>query len=200
VADWSRAGRVIEVSVNLSMRNLLDVGLPQRIAGLLEAHRLDPSRLTFEITESNIMSEPAKIIRVLDQLAALGVRLSVDDFGTGYSSLAYLQQLPVQEVKIDKSFVLPLTTEPGAAAIVRSVIDLARNLGLSVVAEGVEDQRCWDRLRQLGCDRAQGYFLSRAIPPAEFAAWLDERAALRRLDERADRPATLVAAAQATAG
>ena len=129
VSEWAGEGLEVELSVNLSMLNLLDAGLPGRIAELLAGHAVDPRRLTFEITESNLMSEPARIIRTLHELAALGPRLSVDDFGTGYSSLAYLADLPVQEVKIDKSFVFPLTSDPGAAAIVRSVIDLAAQPG-----------------------------------------------------------------------
>ena len=123
------------------------------------------------------MAEPTKVIRILEQIAALGVRLSIDDFGTGYSSLAYLQRLPVHEVKIDKSFVMPLNSDPGALAIVRSIIDLARNLDLDVVAEGVEDLRCWDRLRDLGCDQAQGYYLSRPISGDDLRTWLIGRRA-----------------------
>jgi diguanylate cyclase (GGDEF)-like protein len=178
INTWVGRGLDVEVSVNLSMRNLMDVSLPKRIADLLGTRASDPRRLTFEITESTIMSEPAIIIRVLKELSALGARLSVDDFGTGYSSLSYLQKLPVHELKIDKSFVFPLTSDPGAEAIVRSIIDLSRNLGLKVVAEGVEDQRAWDRLRRLSCDVAQGYFLSRPIPPSAFEDWLLDRRGL----------------------
>jgi EAL domain-containing protein (putative c-di-GMP-specific phosphodiesterase class I) len=167
----------------------MDVSLPKRIADLLGTRASDPRRLTFEITESTIMSEPAIIIRVLKELSALGARLSVDDFGTGYSSLSYLQKLPVHELKIDKSFVFPLTSDPGAEAIVRSIIDLSRNLGLKVVAEGVEDQRAWDRLRRLSCDVAQGYFLSRPIPPSAFEEWLlDRRGLLAGSSAARDQP------------
>ena len=179
LAAWQAKGLDVSVSVNLSMRNLLDADLPARVRSLLFLHRVDPANVTLEVTESSIMSEPAKVVKVLEELAALGCRLSIDDFGTGYSSLAYIQRLPVHEIKIDKSFVFPLTTDRGAAAIVTSVIDLARNLGLVVMAEGVEDRRCWDRLAELGCDLAQGYYLSRAIPAKELEEWLTDRSRLR---------------------
>jgi predicted signal transduction protein with EAL and GGDEF domain len=179
LAAWSAKGLDLGVSVNLSMRNLLDSDLPARVRSLLFLHRVDPRRITLEVTESSIMSDPAKVVKVLEELATLGCRLSIDDFGTGYSSLAYLQRLPVHEIKIDKSFVFPLNSDRGAAAIVASVIDLARNLDLIVLAEGVEDRRCWDRLAELGCDRGQGYYLSRAIPAKELEDWLHDRSRLR---------------------
>jgi EAL domain-containing protein (putative c-di-GMP-specific phosphodiesterase class I) len=128
---------------------------------VLQASGVQPQRLTLEITETNVMSDAARTIAVLEELAQLGVRLSVDDFGTGYSSLSYLQRLPVDEVKIDKAFVLPLSSDPSAEAIVRSILDLARNMHLHVVAEGIEDRVTWDRLQQLGCHEGQGYFIGR---------------------------------------
>ena len=118
------------------------------------------------------MEDPAEAQDVLDGLSELGVSLSVDDFGTGYSSLSYLAQLPVDEVKVDRSFVSRITTDERAAAIVRSVVDLGHSLDLRVVAEGVEDQRCWDALTEVGCDVAQGYLLSRPLPVDQFEAWL----------------------------
>ncbi len=137
-----------------------------------------PARaLTLEITETSIMGDPGRTLSVLDRLAGLGLVLAIDDFGTGYSSLAYLKRLPVDEVKIDKSFVLDMKTDPDDEAIVRSTVDLGHNLGLRVVAEGVEDEDTWQRLAELGCDRAQGYHLGHPMPADVFEAWLAERRA-----------------------
>lgn len=176
---WRDDGHAIGVAVNLSARSILDLGLPEEIAGLLSETGLDPRRLTLEITEGQVVSDPSRTIPVLERLSALGVTLSVDDFGTGYSSLSYLQRLPVQEIKIDKSFVLTMATHTGNASIVRSVIDLARNLGLRVVAEGVEDQQTWDALAALGCEVAQGYFMSRPVPANDFSRWLSAHPLIR---------------------
>src|SRR2546421_2386062 len=118
------------------------------------------------------MADPDRALDVARRLHAVGMRLVIDDFGTGYSSLAYLKQLPVGEIKIDKSFVLEMTSNENDAVIVRSTIDLAHNLGLQVVAEGVETAATWSRLSELGCDRAQGFLLSRPVPPGELTAWL----------------------------
>jgi EAL domain-containing protein (putative c-di-GMP-specific phosphodiesterase class I) len=153
------------------MRNLVDTDLPKTVARLLAETGVEPHRLTLEITETNVMSDPGRTIDLLSQLSALGLRLSVDDFGTGYSSLAYLQRLPVDEVKVDKCFVLPMTSDPSAAAIVRSIIGLAHNLNLSVVAEGVEDRETLNSLRDLGCDQAQGYYLAKPMPAARIKCW-----------------------------
>jgi EAL domain-containing protein (putative c-di-GMP-specific phosphodiesterase class I) len=125
------------------------------------------------------MADPQRSLEALERLSAMGVTLSVDDFGTGYSSLAYLQRLPVHEVKVDRSFVRNLSTDVAASTIVRSIIDLGHNLGLSVVAEGVEDRRGGDMLRSLGCDVAQGYYLSRPIPAALLTEWLLEHVETR---------------------
>jgi diguanylate cyclase len=125
-----------------------------------------------EITESSIMDDPSRMIDVLEGFHGMGIELSVDDFGTGYSSLTYLKRLPVSEVKVDKSFVINMASDSNDMAIVRSVIDLGHHLGLTVVAEGVEDQAAWDTLRSLGCTMAQGFHLSRALPAQEFEAWL----------------------------
>ena len=170
--QWQIEGLNVDMAINLSMRNLADLGLPQRIRRALHAEQIEPARVTLEVTESTIMSDPDKTLRIVQELAALGVRLSVDDFGTGYSSLSYLQRLPVRELKIDKSFVLPLAAEPGAMAIVRTIIDLARHLGLAVVAEGVEDNKTAQLLRELGCGYAQGYLLSRPMKGADFSRWV----------------------------
>src|SRR5207249_12216424 len=125
-----------------------------------------------EITESMVMAEPKRTLAVLNRLNRLGVRLSIDDFGTGYSSLAYLKQLPVTSIKIDKSFVLGMADDPGDAVIVESTIHLGHNLGLEVVAEGVETDEVWNRLAELGCDTAQGFYLSKAVPSTELTRWL----------------------------
>jgi diguanylate cyclase (GGDEF)-like protein len=160
---WARAGRDWGVAVNVSMRNLLDHELVVILERLLASSSVAPERVTLEITETHVMSDALRTADVLASLAALGVRLSIDDFGTGYSSLAYLQQLDVDEVKIDKSFIAELGFETGAEAIVRSVIDLARNLRLRVVAEGVENPTAAARLRMLGCHEAQGYYFARPM-------------------------------------
>ena len=169
---WRDQGMAAGVAVNLSVRNLLEPGLADRVRGLLATSGLPAGLLTLEITEGAVMTDPAAAIAVLHQLAGAGVRLSIDDFGTGYSSLAYLKRLPVDEVKLDKSFVLGMTTDPDDAAIVRSTVELARNLGLRMVAEGVEDQATWDALAAMGCELAQGYHLARPMPAAEATDWL----------------------------
>jgi diguanylate cyclase (GGDEF)-like protein len=170
--QWSQTGLDIGMSINLSMRNLTDRDLPNLVGRLLATSAIDPAKVTFEVTETAMMTEPETTRFIVGELADLGVRISVDDFGTGHSSLGYLSKLRVHELKIDKSFVGPLTVDPQAAVIVRSIIDLARNLGISVVAEGVEDQRTWDALHDLGCEIAQGYYLSRPITPAALESWL----------------------------
>jgi EAL domain-containing protein (putative c-di-GMP-specific phosphodiesterase class I) len=170
--DWRDQGLAAGVAVNLSVRNLLEPGLAGRVRGLLAASGLPAGLLTLEITEGAVMTDPAAAVAVLHRLADAGVRLSIDDFGTGYSSLAYLKRLPVDEVKLDRSFVLGMTSDPDDAAIVRSTIELARNLGLRMVAEGVEDQETWDALAAMGCELAQGYLLARPMPAAEATGWL----------------------------
>jgi diguanylate cyclase (GGDEF)-like protein/PAS domain S-box-containing protein len=176
---WQRAGMTLGVAVNLSVRNLLDADFPDQVKDLLKKWRVEPPLLELEITESTMLSDPVRTKRVLDKLSAMGVALSIDDFGTGYSSLAYLSQLPVNEIKIDRSFVMNMADSDNDAVIVRSTIDLARNLGLHVVAEGVETEQAWDRLSELGCTLAQGYYLSRPVPAAELTQWLMQRALKR---------------------
>jgi diguanylate cyclase (GGDEF)-like protein len=175
VRAWQSAGLDLFVTVNLPPQVLRDVDWSAKVADRLAAHQVDPHWLTFEITESGIMTDPERMIGILGDLASTGISFAIDDFGTGYSSLAYLQQLPVSKVKIDKSFVTPMTSEPAAAAIVRSVVDLARSLHLTVVAEGVEDQRTLDQLIAVDCHLVQGYYLSRAIPADELTAWIRQR-------------------------
>jgi len=172
---WQDANHNIGVAVNLAVRNLRDGGLPDEIAALLAETGIAARNLTLEITESSIMRDTKRSTRILDELSELGVELAIDDFGTGYSSLSYLQQLPVHEIKIDKSFVLSLATSPNDATIVRSIIELGHNLNLGVVAEGVENGPTWDRLRAMQCDTLQGYFLSRPMPADQMMEWLETR-------------------------
>jgi EAL domain-containing protein (putative c-di-GMP-specific phosphodiesterase class I) len=169
---WREEGFEFGVAVNLSMQNLLDLQFPDDLAALLGKSGVPPASLELEITESTIMGEPRRAMSVLTRLSSMGVRLTIDDFGTGYSSLSYLKQLPVSTIKIDKSFVIPMMESEDDAVIVQSTIDLGRNLGLSVVAEGVETQAAMDRLTALRCDIAQGYHLSRPVPPNDLVAWL----------------------------
>ncbi|MEO8518088.1 MAG: EAL domain-containing protein [Dermatophilaceae bacterium] len=177
--QWCDAGRPLPVSVNLSARNLLDVGLPAQVAELLAARGVAPELLHLEVTESAIMTEPVRAQQILEQLAALGVLLSIDDFGAGYTSLSQLKNLPVSELKIDKSFVMTMTEDHSNALIVRSVVDLGHNLGYTLVAEGVETEQALTALAGLGCDVAQGYHLSRPITAAAFDTWRSERAPSR---------------------
>ncbi len=169
---WARGGIALGVAVNLSARALHDPTLPETVAWLLKRHAVAPDRLTLEVTESALMADPEQARAVLARLSALGVALSIDDFGTGYSSLAYLKDLPVDEVKIDKSFVLGMSASAKDTAIVHSVSELSHNLGLRVVAEGVETVTVWDALTALGCDSAQGYYVSRPLPVSELDQWL----------------------------
>ena len=164
-------GLMITLSVNLSTRDLLDQELPQKFDALLVKHQVPAEAFCLEITESAIMDDPQRAQATLDRLSALGFKLSIDDFGTGYSSLAYLKRLPVDELKIDQSFVKSMQTDPDDAKIVRSTIDLAHNLGLTVVAEGVENAKVWDMLRELNCDQAQGYHMGKPMPADAFANW-----------------------------
>jgi diguanylate cyclase (GGDEF)-like protein len=166
---------VARVSINLSTRDLLDVELPDKLDAMLVQHGATAQRLCLEITESAIMDDPERAEATLQRLAQRGFKLSIDDFGTGYSSLAYLKRLPVHELKIDKSFVMAMERDDSDAKIVRSTTDLAHGLGLSVVAEGVENASILQRLNALGCDEAQGYHLSKPLDVAAFEAWVAKR-------------------------
>ena len=161
----------IRIAINLSTRDLLDIDFPARLETVLARHTISADGFCLEITESAIMDDPQRAQGTLDRLSELGFKLSIDDFGTGYSSLAYLKRLPVDELKIDKSFVMNMEKDEDDAKIVRSTIDLAHNLGLTVVAEGVENGLIWNKLRDLSCDEAQGYFMSKPLPASEFVAW-----------------------------
>jgi diguanylate cyclase (GGDEF)-like protein/PAS domain S-box-containing protein len=173
---WLDAGHELSVAVNLSTRCLLDLALPEQVTGLLEDAEVAPGRLLLEITESSIMTDPARALEILNRLHALGVQLAIDDFGTGYSSMAYLKSLPVQELKVDRSFVQHLRDSQSDAVIVRTTVDLGHNLGLRVVAEGVEDEATLRELAKVGCDSAQGYHLAKPMPAAELDAWLAAQA------------------------
>ena len=170
--ELAQQGIHLKISVNLSTRDLLDQDLPLKFGEILERHKLSPESFCLEITESAIMDDPVRAQQTLERLHAMGVELSIDDFGTGYSSLAYLKRLPVDELKIDKSFVLNMEHDIGDTKIVRSTIDLGHNMGLRVVAEGIESEAVWRLLAALGCDQGQGYFMSRAIPGDQMAAWI----------------------------
>lgn len=172
---WKRDGIDMQVAVNLSAFCLQDNELGDWIKAWFDSHELPVRHLLLEVTESAMMSDPKKAVQVLSQLDQMGIHISVDDYGTGFSSLAYLKQLPIDELKIDKSFVLDMLNNENDAVIVRSTIDLAHNLGLRIVAEGVESKAMLDLLAALGCDYAQGYFISHPIPPHELAIWLRAR-------------------------
>ena len=170
---WADAGHALPVAVNLSTRCLLDAGLPDLVQRLLTEHGVPAQLLRLEVTESAVMGDAARCMGVLQQLHDLGVKLSIDDFGTGYSSMAYLRRLPVDELKIDRSFVLGMTTTSQDAVLVRTAIDLGHNLGLTVVAEGVEGVEHVLALRALGCDIAQGYHYARPMLPAALSELLE---------------------------
>jgi diguanylate cyclase (GGDEF)-like protein len=166
---WIDAGHGVPVAVNLSTRCLLDAGLPDLVERLLQEHGVPAELLRLEVTESAVMGEAARSMEVLQRLHDLGVKLSIDDFGTGYSSMAYLRRLPVDELKIDRSFVLGMTTAPHDAVLVRTAIDLGHNLGLTVVAEGVDGAEHVTALRALGCDIAQGFHFARPMGGAQLS-------------------------------
>ncbi|WP_084727251.1 putative bifunctional diguanylate cyclase/phosphodiesterase [Rhodococcoides yunnanense] len=168
-----RRGVMISVSVNLSVRNLVDPTLVEQVEAALQRHDVPSSAVEFEVTETSAMTDPRRSVDSLIALRDIGASIAVDDYGTGYSSLAYLRSLPVQTLKIDKSFVTAMTDQPTNAAIVRSTIELGRSLGMSVVAEGVEDEETLDRLRVLGCNGAQGFHIGRPVPAEELEALIE---------------------------
>ena len=172
LAEWARRGLVLQLSVNISADDLVDSNLADRVSALLKLHRVPAEQLIFEITESAIMREPEQSLKVLNRLREFGISLSVDDFGTGYSSLAHLKRLPVQELKIDQSFVRDLDETSEDAVIVRSTIEMSHNLGLKVVAEGVEYEHSLRLLEHWQCDTAQGYLISRPLNAVAFEAWI----------------------------
>lgn len=171
---WHDRGQLLSVAVNLSARNLLDETMPRQVEELLKQYQLPSWALELEITESSIMSDPARAMTVLERLHSLGVQLAIDDFGTGYSSLAYLKRLPVQTLKIDYSFVRQMLEDEQDEIIVNSTIHLAHNLGLQVVAEGVESGPLLEKLQAMGCDKAQGYYIGRPMPERQMTDWLEQ--------------------------
>lgn len=188
VAEWrADPRRDLGVAVNLGLPDVMDEGLPARVAGTLVESGVPPRLLTLELTERAVMQDPRRAIAVLFKLRALGVRLALDDFGTGAASLTYLGRLPIDELKIDRSFVARLRGDPRDAAVVRAVILLGRDLDLRVVAEGVEDEETAAALAALGCDALQGFHLSRPLPAARLSRWLRAREReLEELDGRED--------------
>jgi diguanylate cyclase (GGDEF)-like protein len=191
VREWLDRGLRMSVAVNVSVRNLADESFPDRVGEALLRHDIPAELLTLELTESSVMQDPERSMPVLRRLHALGVVLAVDDFGTGYSSLAYLRQLPVDEVKIDKSFVLGMGTDLSDMAVVRSIVELGHSLQLVVVAEGVEDDASRDQLVGMNCDVAQGYLISRPLSEDRLQAWLQART-VRETGARANAVLTLV--------
>jgi EAL domain-containing protein (putative c-di-GMP-specific phosphodiesterase class I) len=171
---WRDADLDVSMAVNLSMRNLLDPNLPDEVAALLSHHGVPSTQLELELTEGSLMMDPPRTLGVLNRLRDMGVGISVDDFGTGYSSLAYLKRLPIDELKIDKTFVSHLDVDENDAISVRSTISLGHALGLRVVAEGIEDQATWDHLVALGCDVGQGFLFARPLPAHEATAYLQQ--------------------------
>jgi diguanylate cyclase (GGDEF)-like protein len=174
-ARWLEAGTPMRVSVNLSASSLVDDTLPRRVSELLQSEHVAPSSITFELTENVLMSDLSRSLTVLASLKTLGATISIDDFGTGYSSLSSLRQLPIAELKLDRTFTAELVNDRRAAAIVASTIELAHVLQLRVIAEGVEDIATFLRLAELGCDESQGFFHSPALPPHLFDSWLRRR-------------------------
>lgn len=172
IHDWGSQGFVYPVAVNISAINLQDKGFPASVAALIAENEIPSHLLELEVTETAIMKEPIVAIDNIRTLSLLGIQMSIDDFGTGYSSMAYIQKLLVAKIKIDKSFVIDMGTQAKDEMIVRATIDLAHNLGLTAVAEGVENQAAWDKLHELGCDSAQGYHMSKPLPPEQFLEWV----------------------------
>ena len=170
MANWERDGLRMSVAVNLSAQVIHDNKLPRLVDDMLRRYELPPQRLTLELTESAIMHDPEGALAVAHQITEIGVRLSIDDFGTGYSSLAYMSRLPVQELKIDRSFVSRMLGSPTDGTIVRSTIDLAHSLGMEVVAEGIDRIEILQKLVALNCDYGQGFLIARPTPPDQVGA------------------------------
>ncbi|MBZ4016674.1 putative bifunctional diguanylate cyclase/phosphodiesterase [Streptomyces purpurogeneiscleroticus] len=191
VARWRADGLEVPVAVNVSPRDVHTPGFAGAVAARLARHQVPPGALQLEITEHVLLEDPQRAADTLNGLTGHGVKMSLDDFGTGYSSLVHLRRLPVSELKIDRSFVARLAVDTEDAEIVRCTLDLAHSLGLLVVAEGVEDDETWERLRDLGCDAVQGWLVAAAMPPDETTAWLRAREHggwRREVDDEADRP------------
>ena len=185
LVDWKDGGLDLSIAVNLSARNLHEETLPDLVAQLLKEYGVSADKLILEITESAFLMDPDGASRIVQALADMGVRLSIDDFGTGYSSLAYLRHLPVRELKIDQSFVQGMHQNDEDLVIVRSTIDLAHNLGLEVVAEGIELARHIEMLQELGCDLGQGFHIGRPMPAEKLPEWLAKEDWLKAVSQPA---------------
>jgi EAL domain-containing protein (putative c-di-GMP-specific phosphodiesterase class I) len=172
-ARWKKAGMLIPVSVNLSIKNLHDFDFPGDVVELLKKWEIEPELILLEVTESCMMADPERVKRVVTELEKLGFHLSIDDFGTGYSSLSYLRKFPAREIKIDRSFVTDMCKNEDNAVIVRSTIEMVHNIGRIVVAEGVEDAETCQHLEGLGCDQIQGFHICRPLPAANLQKWLE---------------------------
>ncbi len=170
--EWQRTGLDLSMSVNISAINIQDPEFPEQVAKVLKEFTVPPARLELDVAETALLSEPVRSMDCIKKLNALGVQIAIDDFGTGYASLSYLKEMLVAKIKIDKSFVKNMAVNHNDAVIVRSTVELGLNLGLKVVAEGVESQAVWDKLKILGCDDAQGYHMGRPLPADEFSEWL----------------------------
>jgi len=188
---WQADGRRLTIAVNLSASSLVDTDLPDEVVAMLADRGLPPSALQLEITEEFLMADRDRARDILTRLRRNGIQIAVDDFGTGYSSLSYLRDLPIDELKLDRSFVIPMADDPRAATLVASVISLAHSLDLRMVAEGVENNIAYAALARLGCDQAQGYYMSRPALAAEFEGWLDTW----RATDKPTRPPQLLPAA-----
>jgi len=176
---WLQAGRCLRIAVNIAPESLLDARFPDLVLELLGRSGVPAGALQLEITENTILVDPDRMLQVITRLGEAGFKFALDDYGTGGSSLSYLRLMPLGELKIDRSFVSSLCAETSNAVIVRSTIQMARELGLQVVAEGVEDQATWQHLSHFGCDAAQGHCLSRPLPAPDLEAWIDARAGMR---------------------
>lgn len=172
VARWHHAGENLTVSINVTASSLLELGLPDRITEMCAQHQIPPEKIVLEVTESEAMRDVTKTMDVLLRMRIRNIGVSIDDFGTGHSSLRELQRMPFSELKIDKSFVMDMVNNRDCTVIVNSIIDLGHNLGLKVVAEGVEDVRIWRMLGEKKCDYAQGFYMAKPMPPEEFNRWL----------------------------
>jgi len=170
IAAWQKMGQEVTISVNLSARDLLDPELPKKLGAMLHRHGVAPERLILEITETMLIVDPERALGILHRFDEMGVGISIDDFGTGYSSLAYLRKMPAGQIKIDRSFVMDMLKNHSDAVIVQTAISLAHNLGLKVVAEGVETKEIAERLKELGCDVMQGFLFSKPVMAEDFSA------------------------------
>jgi len=174
-ATWQKQGQQLTIAVNLSASSLIDADLPEEIFAMLAARGVPAHGLQLEITEEFLMADRERARTILTRLRDSGIQISIDDFGTGYSSLSYLRDLPIDELKLDRSFICPMANDARAAALVASTIALAHSLNLRMVAEGVETQTPYTELARMGCDQAQGFYMSRPVPAAELDHWLHNR-------------------------